>query len=62
MYAIPSNRLLYKLKLRANNFRIFLEYSLTVLRSVKGRFKLGRARNEPLSPVLTYRVRIAFTE
>ena len=29
-----------KLKLRANHFRIFLEYSLTVLYLIKGYFKL----------------------
>jgi len=38
--AILSFSLLNKLKPRANHLRIFLEYSLTVLRSIKGHFKL----------------------
>ena len=43
-----------KLKLRANNLRILLEYPLTVLYLIKSYFKLIQTRYKPLSLLLTY--------
>ena len=43
-----------KLKPRANNLRILLEYPLTVLCSIKSYFKLIQTRYKPLSLMLAY--------
>ena len=59
MYVVVINAVLgfsirNKLKLRANNLRILLEYPLAILYLIKSYFELIRARYKPLSLIVAH--------